>query len=82
MYDQYSYGQQERDDSELEYVSLYDPFLIHVLQSMLGRTVAVETSKGSVRGKLADVKPDHIAIQTKEASFFIRVQEIVWVMPY
>ncbi|MDQ0254873.1 hypothetical protein J2S74_002255 [Evansella vedderi] len=83
MYDQqhYSHGREDRHGADVEYVSLYDPFLVQTLQSILGKSIVVETSKGSIRGKLADVKPDHICLQSKEASFFIRIQEIVWVMP-
>ncbi|MBU9721033.1 MULTISPECIES: YuzF family protein [Bacillaceae] len=82
MYNQsHQYNEQERHGGNVEYVSLYDPFVYQTLQSVLGRHVVVETSKGSIRGKLADVKPDHVTIQTKEATFFIRTQEIVWVMP-
>ncbi|MCD8508845.1 MAG: YuzF family protein [Bacillus sp. (in: Bacteria)] len=80
--DNYEYGEQNRGvEVEMEYTSLYDPFLVQTLQSLLGRMVTVETSKGTVRGKLADVKPDHICVQTKDAQFLIRIQEIVWVMP-
>ncbi|MFA9559115.1 YuzF family protein [Evansella sp. AB-rgal1] len=82
MYNQYSNHQQERAEVELEYAALYDPFVVQSLQSVLGRNVVVETSKGSIRGKLADVKPDHICIHMKDATFFIRIQEIVWFMPY
>ena len=78
----YEYNSEhERDNGGVEYVSLYDPFVFQTLQSILGRDVVVETTRGSLRGELTDVKPDHIAIQSKEASFFIRTQEIVWVMP-
>ncbi|MBU9713780.1 YuzF family protein [Evansella tamaricis] len=84
MYEQnYAYQNQERHGhgSEVEYVSLYDPFVVQSLQNIIGREIVVETSKGSVRGKLADVKPDHVVVQTKESTFFVRIQEVVWVMP-
>ncbi|ADU31575.1 YuzF family protein [Evansella cellulosilytica] len=81
MYEQNYAYQEDNRGGEVKYVSLYDPFLMQTLQSLLGRMVVVETSKGSVHGKLADAKPDHVSVQTKEATFFIRVQEIVWVMP-
>ncbi len=79
QYDE-QYDNEERD-GEVAYVSLCDPFVVHTLQSMIGNRVVVQTTKGSVRGKVADVKPDHAVIQTGEASFFIRIQEIVWIMP-
>ncbi|UCZ52398.1 YuzF family protein [Bacillus shivajii] len=80
MYDQEQYEQEERN-GEVEYVAMYDPFVVHTLQSVMGNNVVVQTTEGSVRGKVADVKPDHVVIQKADASFFIRVQEIVWIMP-
>ncbi|WP_153944876.1 DUF2642 domain-containing protein, partial [Acinetobacter baumannii] len=32
-------------------------------------------------GKLMDVKPDHIVLCSLHADFFIRIQEIVSIMP-
>lgn len=63
-------------------VSLVDPYVYQTLQSVMGRNVVIETPRGSVRGQLADVKPDHVVIQMHGSSFFVRIQQIIWVMPY
>ncbi|WP_216828431.1 YuzF family protein [Alkalihalobacterium elongatum] len=62
-------------------VMLYDPYVVETLQSVKGREILVETSRGSIRGDLVDVKPDHIVLSTNDTSFFIRIQEIIWIMP-
>lgn len=77
----YEDQQYERQQDVVQYVTSYDPFVVETLQSIQGAKVVVQTTKGSVRGEIADVKPDHIVIQTENTSFFIRIQEIVWVMP-
>lgn len=45
--------------------------------------VVVDTGKGTLRGKLQQVKPDHIVLRQPEGkpTFFIRLQKVVWVMP-
>jgi hypothetical protein len=64
-----------------EMQSVVDPYLFQSLQNAVGRMVAVQTAAGSVRGLLCDVLPDHVVVQVSETPFFIRTQEIVWVMP-
>ncbi|WP_100404199.1 YuzF family protein [Bacillus solitudinis] len=61
-------------------VANVDPFIVQTLQTIKGSKVVVETSRGSVRGTLADVKPDYILLEASNASFFVRIQEIVWIM--
>ncbi|WP_088105295.1 YuzF family protein [Halalkalibacter urbisdiaboli] len=61
-----------------EYV---EPYLVQTMKTMIGTKMVIETSRGSVRGTLTDVKPDHVVLQASKTSFFIRLQEIVWVMP-
>ncbi|TWI59245.1 YuzF family protein [Halalkalibacter nanhaiisediminis] len=58
-----------------------DPFVVQTLQSITGSNVVIETTRGNVRGSISDVKPDHVVIQAHNASFFVRIQEIVWIMP-
>ena len=58
-----------------------DPFVVQTLQSITGSNVVIETTRGNVRGSISDVKPDHVVIQAHHASFFVRIQEIVWIMP-
>jgi hypothetical protein len=60
---------------------LYDPYVVEALKSLMGKELIVETSRGSIRGELTDVKPDHIVLSTNDTSFFIRIQEIIWIMP-
>jgi hypothetical protein len=62
-------------------VMLYDPYVVEALKSVMGKELVVETSRGSIRGELTDVKPDHIVLSTNDTSFFIRIQEIIWIMP-
>ncbi|UTR11488.1 YuzF family protein [Evansella sp. LMS18] len=65
----------------VQYISLYDPFLNETLRSLIGRHVVIETGRGTVQGQLMEVKPDHITVQSKDTTFFIRIQEIIWAMP-
>lgn len=63
-------------------ISPVDAYVVQSLQSLIGRDVVVQTTKGSLRGCLRDVKPDHVVVQVSENYFFTRIAEIVWVMPY
>lgn len=62
-------------------ISAVDPFVVQTLQSVLGNHVVIETTRGSVRGTVCDVKPDHVVIEAHHTTFFVRIQEIVWIMP-
>ncbi|EOC99476.1 YuzF family protein [Caldisalinibacter kiritimatiensis] len=65
-------------------VSCIDPFVVDTLMSIIGKKIIVETVRGSIQGKLADVKPDHIVLKEVcggDSVFFIRIQEIVHIMP-
>ncbi|BAB05970.1 YuzF family protein [Halalkalibacterium halodurans] len=72
---------QHADQSRPQMISSVEPFLFQTLQSTLGRHVVIQTTKGSMRGRLTDVKPDHLTLQMEDATFLIRTQEIVWVLP-
>ncbi|QSS98601.1 YuzF family protein [Pontibacillus sp. ALD_SL1] len=61
--------------------SFYDPYVYQTLQSVTGSEVTVQTTQGSVRGKLTNVLPDHIVVEMNNTPFFIRTQQIVWVFP-
>ncbi|UTR15725.1 YuzF family protein [Salipaludibacillus sp. LMS25] len=65
----------------LQYVSLYDPFVYQTLQSVQGSMVVVQTCQGNIRGRVAEVKPDHVVIDSDGVTYFIRTQQIIWVMP-
>ncbi|WP_156430809.1 YuzF family protein [Paenibacillus sp. FJAT-26967] len=58
-----------------------DPYVYAALQTLIGKGIVVETVRGSNRGKLAQVKPDHIVVQEDGKQFFIRTAQIIWVMP-
>ncbi|RDU36029.1 hypothetical protein DRW41_15685 [Neobacillus piezotolerans] len=58
-----------------------DPYVFQALSGIVGSNVAVETSRGSVRGRLASVQPDHIVVELGRNAFFIRTAQIVWVVP-
>lgn len=64
-------------------VSYIDAHVVSVLKSILGQRIVVETVRGSLSGKLMDVQPDHIVLGEKyeSSSFFIRIAEIVYIMP-
>lgn len=58
-----------------------NPYLYRTLMSMLHRKVVVQTTRGSVRGILTYVMPDHVVIHMGGSYFFIRTQQIVWFVP-
>ncbi|RAK17181.1 uncharacterized protein DUF2642 [Anoxybacillus vitaminiphilus] len=62
-------------------VSVVEPYVYEALQSVRGKHVVVQTTHGNVRGIVKDVKPDHIVIMEREHPFFVRIQQIVWIMP-
>ncbi|CAH0345326.1 MULTISPECIES: YuzF family protein [unclassified Bacillus (in: firmicutes)] len=61
--------------------NLSDPYVFQTLSSIVGAKVAVQTTRGSVRGTLKNVQPDHIVVEMGGNSFFIRTQQIIWVVP-
>ncbi|WP_349410726.1 YuzF family protein [Pseudalkalibacillus sp. SCS-8] len=61
--------------------SLIDPYVYQTLCTVVGKMLTVETTRGSLRGKLTDVQPDHIVLQVNGTMFFVRIQQIVWVFP-
>lgn len=63
-------------------VSLVDPYVYQTLQKVIGMRLIVQTVKDTVRGKLKEVMPDHIVIETGTKSvLYVRIQQIVSVMP-
>lgn len=65
----------------VQYVANYDPFVVQTLQSVEGSGVVIQTTRGNVRGTVAEVRPDHVVIETDGTQFFVRIQQIVWIMP-
>jgi hypothetical protein len=60
---------------------LEDPYVYQTLSNVAGSQVAVQTTKFSVRGRLANVMPDHIVVEMGGNNFYIRTKEIIWVVP-
>ncbi|WP_235885372.1 YuzF family protein [Paenibacillus cymbidii] len=59
-----------------------DPYLVQTLQTVAGRRLVVETTRGAVSGTLVDCKPDHAILRSAGgAMFLVRIAHIVWVMP-
>ena len=47
------------------------------------KSVVIETVRGNLQDVLADVKPDHIVVESydNDTVFYVRIQQIVHVMP-
>ncbi|OLO40416.1 hypothetical protein BTR23_07980 [Alkalihalophilus pseudofirmus] len=73
--------QQQAHANAPKMVTLVDPYVYQTLQTVIGRTVVVQTSEGNIRGSLTDVKPDHVVVDVSGSPFFIRMQMIIWVLP-
>lgn len=67
----------------VRFTTLVDPYVVETLRSIIGRSVVIETVRGNLQGKLADVKPDHIVVKAhdNDTVFYVRIQQIVHVMP-
>ncbi|WCN36891.1 DUF2642 domain-containing protein [Aneurinibacillus uraniidurans] len=65
----------------VHYVAPVNPSFVHLLCKLIGHKVVVETVRDKCVGKLIDVKPDHIVLESMHTVFFIRIEEIVAIMP-
>ncbi|RSK25875.1 DUF2642 domain-containing protein [Bacillus sp. HMF5848] len=63
------------------FTSPFDPYVYQTLQGITGAAVVVQTTQGTVTGILKTVMPDHIVVESGGSPFFIRIQQIVWVIP-
>lgn len=68
--------------NRVEMHSLVDPYVYKEWQSFVGKAVTVQTARGSVRGILKQVLPDHIVVEVAGTPFYVRTQQIIWVFPY
>lgn len=77
------YGSYEDMRTRPVQVSNVDPYVVSALMTLIGNEIVVETVRGSLNGKLMDVKPDHIVLGERydDSKFFIRIAEIVHIMP-
>ncbi|MFS0724988.1 DUF2642 domain-containing protein [Paenibacillus sp. 1P07SE] len=51
------------------------------VHSLFGKRAVLDTVRGSVSGMVVDAKPDHAVIQERDSTFFVRLREVVWMMP-
>lgn len=61
--------------------NLTDPYVYEALMALQNKNLAVQTVRGSVRGVLKKVMPDHIVVQMGGSPFYIRTSQIIWVQP-
>jgi len=61
--------------------TLSDPYVYEALMGLQNKSVAVQTVRGSVRGILRKVMPDHIVVQMGGSPFYIRTAQIIWFHP-
>lgn len=76
----------ERMNSNITHIptfSVIDPYVVKTLRTVIGKRIIVDTVRGTVQGKLIDVKPDHIVLKEldDDQPTFVRIQQIVFVMP-
>ncbi|ADC51852.1 MULTISPECIES: YuzF family protein [Alkalihalophilus] len=71
----------QNDHQVPQMISSVDPYVVQTLQSVTGSEVVIETTRGNVRGTVANVLPDHVVIESSNSTFFVRIQQIVWIMP-
>ena len=62
---------------EVELEGYYDLFVYETLLPV----IKIQMSTGTIEGKLIGAKPDHAILESNGNTFFIRIQEIVWIMP-
>ncbi len=58
-----------------------EPYVYQALCSLVGKRAVIDTTRGPVNGIVIDAKPDHVVIQERNSTFFVRLCEIVWIMP-
>ncbi|MBM7542062.1 YuzF family protein [Amphibacillus cookii] len=63
------------------FVNVIDTYVYQTLQSIERSEIVVQTTQGTVTGLLRSVMPDHIVVESGGSPFFIRTQQIVWVIP-
>lgn len=62
-------------------VVVVEPYVYAALYNLIGKRVVLDTTRGSVSGIVMDAKPDHVVVQEHDSAFFVRIREIVWIMP-
>ncbi|MGM0845314.1 MAG: YuzF family protein [Bacillota bacterium] len=59
----------------------FEPYVYETLRSVIGKVLIVSTVRDTLRGRLMDVKPDHVVLNIGDETFFVRTSQIVSVMP-
>jgi hypothetical protein len=62
-------------------VVVIEPYVYAAVRSLIGKRAVLDTVRGSVSGIVVDAKPDHVVIQERDSTFFVRLCEVVWIMP-
>ncbi|WP_273832239.1 YuzF family protein [Guptibacillus sedimenti] len=62
-------------------VVVVEPYVYAALRSLIGNRVVIDTSRGPVNGTVIDAKPDHVVVKEHDSTFFVRISEIIWIMP-
>ncbi len=67
----------------IKYATVIEPYFVETLRLIIGDSVVIETVRGNLQGVLADVKPDHVVVKSYDSDtvFYLRIQQIVHVMP-
>lgn len=58
-----------------------DPYVVEAFKSLIGKYVVLETTRGRIEGCVKQVKPDHVVLEVHGKMCFVRICEIVWIMP-
>ncbi|WP_249872054.1 DUF2642 domain-containing protein [Oceanobacillus saliphilus] len=74
--------EQERNlpGSMPQMITHVDPYLYEMLRGCTGAYVVIQTIKDTVRGELAHVTPDHVVVVHSGYRFYVRIQQIIWVL--
>ncbi|MCC3379972.1 DUF2642 domain-containing protein [Paenibacillus farraposensis] len=59
-----------------------DPCVVEALRAATGKYVVLETTRGRIEGCVLDCKPDHVVLDVFGKKFFVRICEIVWIVPH
>ncbi|WP_240479760.1 DUF2642 domain-containing protein [Paenibacillus wynnii] len=62
-------------------VVVIEPYVYAAVRSLIGKRAVLDTVRGSVSGMVVDAKPDHVVIKERDSTFFVRLCEVVWIMP-
>ncbi|AEN90034.1 hypothetical protein BMWSH_3152 [Priestia megaterium WSH-002] len=76
-----SYEEDERNYETPSMVTHVDPYVYATLQSVQGKDVVIETVRGSVRGRVKNVKIDHVVIAAKGSTFLFEFSKLCGLCP-